>query len=113
MFKKLKSIKNNFIQELNKEQILADELEALKSSYKELERKHYLKSSQRDEIERLLKKHRELHQVAENHSNELKIAIEVQKEDYGKKLNKLQKTNSNFSNQNKRLMKQISKLRAN
>ena len=37
----------------------------------------------------------------------------MKKEDYENKLNKLQKTNSNFSNQNKRLMNQISKFRAN
>jgi maltodextrin utilization protein YvdJ len=113
MLNKLKSIKDNFIQELSKEQILSDELEALKSSYKELERKYNVKSSQRTEIERLLQKHRELHQMAENRSNELKTAIEVQKEGYEKKLHKLQKTNNNFSNQNKRLMNKISKLRAN
>jgi chromosome segregation ATPase len=112
MFKKLESIKNKFLQEINREQLLDDELEILKSSYKELERKYNVKSSQRDEIERLLQKHRELHQMAENRSNELKTAIEVQKEEYEKKLNKLQKTSNNFSNQNKRLMNKISKLRS-
>lgn len=109
MFKKIKSIKDDFIQELNKEKLLEEQVQTQKLEIDELKRKYGVKCSQRDEIERLLKKYRDLHQIAENRSNEFKIALEEQKKDYEKQLSELQKANTNLSNQNKRLKSKLVK----